>query len=439
MAKKMPMVAIVGRMNVGKSTLFNRLSRDVKSITLDYEGVTRDIQKDCVEWQGVAFSLVDTGGMSLRKREDKLLEQVRKKALDSIDESDVVLFMVDGKVGVLPEDEEIACFLREKHKKTILLVNKSDAKITLENQYTFYELYHNELVLISAEHGLGINDLLNTLVGFLPARGKKDDIKPLYKVVFVGRPNVGKSSLMNALLDQERSLVADLPGTTRESISENISFYQEHLQITDTAGIRRKSAVEEDLECLMVKNSFQALKGSDIVVLIVDPLEPRLVDQELKLAFYAFEEHYKALIILINKSDLFDESKEAQFEVNFDEYDHLIKRIETMKISCKTGKNVGRVLSLVKKVWDRHSQQLPMEDVAQLFFARLERAPLMRSGKRLELRRVKQLATAPITIGLQVNFPDLFESSQLKFFENLLRDEYDLRGVPVKFIVRKKL
>lgn len=437
--KNIPTVVIVGRMNVGKSTLFNRLSENVKSITLDYEGVTRDVVKDSVEWRGRAFELIDTGGISLQKTDDALLREVRKKALAIVQEADAVIHVVDGIEDITYEDREVSDLLRSINKKTFLAVNKIDSKKAQDALYDFAELHHDELIGLSASHGLGIDDLLNAVVDCLPVKGSIKKDEPVYKVVLLGRPNVGKSSLMNTLLEQERALVSDIAGTTREALSEKISFYKEALQLTDTPGIRRKRSVEGNLEPLMVKSSMHALKDADIVVLMIDADQAVLVDQELKLAFYAFEDQHKALILLINKSDLFDERKEHELGRSFEEYEFFLKKIEKLRISCKTGKNIGRVLPLIKKVWERHSQSLPEEEIQELFMSTLQKKPLVRNRQELLVRKVKVLRTAPLTIGLQVNFPEFFGESQLKFFENLLRKNYDLVGVPVKFIVRKKL
>jgi len=430
-----PVVAIVGRMNVGKSTLFNRLSDRVKSMTYDYEGVTRDILKETITWNYRTFELVDTGGIVLQKTTDKILEQVRHKALEIIDKADIVLLVVDGSVGVMAEDREIANVLRERGKKTILVINKWDKKVTEDNQYDFYELHHDAVVGLSAEHGLNILDLLDKLLEMLPVKGEQPQEAAAFKVVFLGRPNVGKSSLMNALLEQERSLVSDVAGTTREAVSEKITFYQEHLQLTDTPGIRRKANVNEDIEQMMVKSSFNALKEADIVVLLLDASQQGgIVDQELKLAFYAFQEHHKALIIVINKTDLLDEAAEKAFEDSFSDYQHLMTKVPLLRISCKTGKNVGKLLPLIKEVWDRCSHTFLDAALQYLFIDALSKTPLMRNKQELKVYKVRQVNRAPITILLRVNNPDWFESSQLSFFENVLRKEYDLVGAPVKIV-----
>lgn len=437
--KKMPRVVIVGRMNVGKSTLFNRLSVDVKSLTLDHEGVTRDFLKDTVCWQGRCFELIDTGGISLRKTEDLILETVRLKSLDVVKSADVVLFVCDAKVGVLPEDREISKFLHSLSVPVVLVVNKADSSLSEEYRYEFDQLGYETKLFISAQHGTSIGDLLQIVVDSLPVKGADidDDQEPMCKVVFLGKPNVGKSSLMNLLLKEERSIVTDQPGTTREPVRERVGFFKEDIVLIDTAGVRRKRSVRQELECMMVKTSFKALKEANLVVLLVDASEGRLSDQELKLAFYAFE-HHKALMIVFNKQDLVDEECAERMKFNLEPYDHLIKKVELMNTSCKTGKNVGKLLTKIYKLCKRHAQQFSNDELTMLFKEALVRRQLFHKTNPLRIFRVRQIGISPIMLLLIANEPKWFGSSQLAFFENQLRKVADLRGVPIKFVVRKK-
>lgn len=433
---KVPQVAIVGRMNVGKSTLFNRLSKNTKSLALDYAGVTRDVIKDSVDWLGREFELIDTGGISFKKSNDPLLEKVRLKALQALENSQIVLFVVDGVAGVTAEDEEIAHALRRYSSHVILVINKEDVRSAEENRFEFYRLMHNEVCFVSAQHGRGIGELLDAIVRVLPPIEEElVEVEPRYKVTFLGRPNVGKSSLMNALLKSERSIVSDIPGTTREAVSERISFSHEHLQITDTPGVRRSRSVEEDLEALMVKSSFKAVKDSNIVVLMIDATQAGFVDQELKLAFYAFADLYKALIVVVNKIDLVGEEERASINASFARYSHLMDKVEVLYISCKTGKNIDRVLPLIKTVWERHSQRLPENALNLTLIEALQKVPLVKNKQRLEIRSVRQLAISPITLLLLVNQAQFFGSSQRSFLENVLRKQYDLKSVPIKFVI----
>jgi GTPase len=436
--KALPHVVLVGRVNVGKSTIFNRLSTDVKSITLDYEGVTRDFITDTVSWQGVSFQLVDSGGISLKKHENVISERVRQIALSLIDKADVVLFVVDGTVGITREDTEIARYIRKKNAVTVLVVNKIDT-MSKEYEHRYQVLGFDHIVPISALHGKNIDSLLGLIVTTVQEQSPKSYVEEeiAYKVALLGKPNVGKSSLLNTLLEEDRVLVSDQPGTTREPLSATMNFFQEHLQITDTPGIRRQRAIEEDLEKIMVKTAFRAVDRADIILLLIDGSECRLSDQELKLAFYVIEQH-KSLILLVNKSDLMEEEEIKAWDFSTSEYEFFLKKIPVLFISCKTGKNVTRILPLVQKVWQRSLQQFTNSELTTLFKTALQRTPLFHSGMPLEVYRVKQVGVSPITIVMEVNKPDWFGPSQCMFFENILRDNYDLVGASIRFVVRKR-
>ena len=435
---KLPQVAIVGRTNVGKSTLFNRLSENVKAIALDQEGVTRDFLRDTIAWQGRSFELIDTGGISLRKTQDPILSQSRAIALSMIESADIVLFMVDGKAGLVTEDREIAQLLHKHGKTVFLVINKVDVKDAADNMYDFEGLGFPKSCFISASHGKNIVDLLELIVAHLPAPLMVEVEEPAYKVMLLGKPNVGKSSLMNLLLEKNRAIVSPEAGTTREALAELVTFYQEDIQLSDTPGVRRMRSVTEPLEGMMVQSTMQALKNSDVVLLLIDASAESVVDQELKLAFYAFESQYKALIILFNKYDLVDEGTKVRFDHALSEYDFFLKKIITLNISCKTGRNIGRILPTVKEVWERYSRKFNQNELTQLFKEASVRRPLYHNKNLLMFFSAHQINTAPITIVMHVNQPTWFGQSQLAYFEKVLRQEYDLRGVPVKFIVQTR-
>jgi GTPase len=435
---KVPSVVIVGRTNVGKSTLFNRLSENVKAIALDLEGVTRDFLSDTISWQGRSFELVDTGGISLRKTMDPILAQSRAIALSMIESADILLFVVDGTVGLVTEDREIAQLLHKHGKTVFLVINKADVKDAAENTYEFEGLGFTRSCFISAAHGKNIIDLLELIIAHLPEPLLVDVNEPAYKVMLLGKPNVGKSSLMNLLLQKDRSIVSPEPGTTREALAERVTFYQEDIQLADTPGVRRMRSVTEPLEGMMVQSTMRALKDSDIVLLLIDGSSEHIADQELKLAFYAFDSQYKALMIIYNKADLVDEATKVRLDHSLEEYDFLLKKLVVLSISCKTEKNIGKILPAVKELWDRYSQQFNQNELTQLFKEASMRRPLYHNKQVLLFHSAHQINTAPITIVMHVNQPLWFGQSQLAYYEKVLRQRYDLRGVPIKFIVRSR-
>lgn len=439
MKTTLPRVVIVGRMNVGKSTLFNRLSEDVKSLAFDYEGVTRDFVKDTVSWQSKSFELIDTGGIGIRKVSDPIAEQARQVVFTLLKDADLLLFVVDGKVGVLSEDLELASMLRTLNTPVVLCINKIDTKSAQMQKYEFEQLGFTDSVCLSAQHGSGIADLLECIVEKLPAYTKRVDTQEsLCKIVILGKPNVGKSSLLNLLLHQERAIVADMPGTTREAISEKIRFFKEDIEVTDTPGLRRQRGIDEPLEGLMVRSALRALKDADIVLLVVDASEGRLADQELKLAFYAFKELHKGLIILFNKSDRVQEFSKETLQSSLDEYQHLIDKIEYLDISCKTGKNIGKILPLVAAVAERYTGDIAIDNVGIFIKEALFKKPLYRRNALVRLYDAKQVAHRPPTIALFVPIPEQWGPTQVGYLENRIRSATNLKGVPLKFLVRKR-
>lgn len=435
---KQPAVVLVGRTNVGKSTLFNRLSSSVKSLTLDLPGVTRDLVKDTVEWQGKKFELIDTGGISLRKTNDELAEKVREQVLKIIEDARIILLVVDGSVGITEEDRHIASLLHTLKSQVFVIFNKSDCHQAQEHFYEVSSLGFKDVFLVSAAHGRGVDELLDALVVNIPGKTAKEDTKAKYRIMLLGRPNVGKSSLMNCLLHYERSIVSNQPGTTREPITESIAFYKESLALTDTPGIRRKRAIDTELETMMIKSAFQSLKDTDIVALLIDATEKGLVDQDLKLAYYAFQEQYKALVLIVNKYDLVTSQDQESLDQSFEAYRHLVKKVPVLRVSCKTGKNIGKLLPTFEEVWERYTREFTESELTTLFLTALRDRPLVQTKQFLKIKRVYQVKKAPPTIVLEVYNTTLWRPSHVSFFENLMRKEYDLKGVPIRFLIRGK-
>lgn len=433
----LPRVVFVGRVNVGKSTLFNRLSRVVKSITLNYEGVTRDPLFDVVEWKSRRFEIIDTAGFSRVNDRDPITLRAREAARAQIAQATCVVLVIDGTVGILPEDELVIQELRVAGCPVIVALNKSDSRSSFD-PYAVARFGFEHVIPLSAEHGLGIGDLLDTIVDMLPDQTAPTTEKPAFRIMLLGKPNVGKSSLMNRLIGEERSIVSDVPGTTREALEGRIAFYNEDITVTDTPGVRRPRAVREELESLMVRSAFDALDKSNIVLLMIDAHDDPFADQERKLAFYAFTERYKAVMILLNKSDLLDEAGRKLLQERIDQYRLLTRKLPLLEISCATGSNVGRIMPRVQELWQRYSQILPESEIQRICVSEMKRKPMMHAGNKLQVYSVRQRNTAPITIEMVVNEPLWFDEAEKGFFENLLRARYDLLGVPLKFVFIKR-
>lgn len=435
-----PTVVLVGRTNVGKSTVFNRMAKDAKSIVFDRAGVTRDLVKDIVEWQGKSFELIDSGGIGFENKTDFMSQEIRKRAELAISKAHVAIFVCDGSVGVVPEDLYLARLLHRYKVPAFAVVNKIDTKTFREEQFDFSSLGFEHIIELSAVHGTGMVDLMEQVVAMLPSEAVIAEPEQACSVVLLGKPNVGKSSLLNLLVQADRSIVSDMPGTTREPIAERIQFYHQDILLTDTAGVRKQGAIEDPLENLMAKSTLQAVRRADIVLLLVDAHEGQLSDQELKLAFYAFQSEQKALILLLNKVDLTvaDEYTKQLLKTDIEAYGFLTDKIYRQSISCKTGQNIGKILPLVAAVEKKLSQQFTVEDLTILFKTALEKTPLFWNKNRLIVYRAQQIKSSPHIIALYVNSPDWFGDSQKSFFENVLRKAYDLTSVPVKFVIRKR-
>jgi GTP-binding protein len=432
---KLPKVVIAGRVNVGKSSLFNRLSRHKKSLVMDFAGVTRDYVVDTVTHNGISFELIDTGGLCSQAEEIEMLSCVKDKALEVMQQAAVIVFVVDGAIGVLSDERSFAKVLHKLGKPVIIAVNKIDVAAALENLHEVSRLGFDNVVSVSAAHATGVNQLLDAIVSELSIAPVVDseEHESEFNVVLLGKPNVGKSSLMNILTNQERTIVSDVPGTTREAISEKLTLAQSTIELTDTAGVRRHKKVHSDIETLMVKSSLDALRKSNVILLLIDASEGQLADQELKLAFYAFKEQGKAVILVMNKSDLSQEYAKQQLAQDIEGYEFFIDKLETVTISCKTKKNIYKLIPLLETVWKRYKTQFSSDELTEVFKKALVERPLYQCEHRLEVHRAEQIRTAPITISLKVNYPKMFSERDFAYFEKALRNAYDLKSVPVIF------
>jgi len=433
-------VVLVGRTNVGKSSLFNRIAPKVKSLAFDQEGVTRDMVTDFVEWNGQKFELIDTGGIDLSRSADEMTATVTQRVQQILEQASVFLMVVDSKTGVTEPDIKIARLLHGYSKPTIVLVNKIDSKHQEDTIHDFYQLGFEEIFGVSALHGRMIADLLDKVVELcksVPLKEKTLDENPEFRVALLGRPNAGKSSLMNQLLRQEFSIVSPMAGTTREALRKRMAFNKTVLELIDTAGVRKKSSVDTELEEMMVTNSLQAAKRAHVILLVMDVAEPDVTAQELKLLSYALE-NGSAVIVLFNKVDLLDDAAKKQFDMSLEQYKHVLNKVEVLNISCKSGKNIGKVLPLVQEVWERFQLRLSDRYLSDLFIEAISKKPLFKNQSQIYVHKAKQIGYAPMRIELIVRNAVIFEKTHTAFFENVLRKAQSLKSVPVLWTIKTK-
>jgi GTP-binding protein len=431
-----PQVLLVGRTNVGKSTLFNRITKQHLSIVFERAGVTRDYLQELVSWKDKSFVLVDTGGLSFERNKDDISQRVHTKVIELFDAAALILFVVDGKNGPVDEDTRIADVLRKANRPVIVVVNKADNQAVIDDTLPeFYALGFEQLIPVSGTHGSGIGTLLGVIAQTVPLPTQASAPNPSYNVTIIGKPNVGKSSLMNLLIKHERSIVSPIAGTTREAISELTYHCNDLIQITDTAGVRRSRKVEDDLEELMIKSSLQAIRTADIILVVIDASEGKIADQELKLLFYAYEQK-KMIIVVFNKTDLLDDYHTSTLKQSIDEYHFILKKLPQMWISCVTEKNVIKIFNQIKNVWQRCSQTFEPIGLDETVQRSLAHKHLYHTTEQLKVFKITPVQAATPTFILQVNYPEWFGPSELSCIENILRDAYDLLGCPVSFIIK---
>lgn len=433
-----PLVAVVGRPNVGKSTLFNRLAGKRISIVEDTPGVTRDRIYCDVEWLNHKFMLVDTGGIEPNS-EDVILKQMRLQAEIAIDTAQVIVFMVDGKEGVTPADYEVADMLRKSKKPVLLVVNKIDNLALEDNKYDFYALGFGDIVTISATQSLGLGDMLDEIVKFFPEADADEDDSPEIKVAIIGKPNAGKSSLLNRLTGEERAIVSDIPGTTRDAIDSYVEIGEDKFLFIDTAGIRRKSKVKEEVERYSVLRALSAVDRADVCLIMVDANEG-VTEQDEKIAGIAHEAG-KGVIIVVNKWDLIEKDDKTMNEFTKDIRRDLayLSYAPIIFISAKTGQRLPRLIELIKYVADQHSMRVKTGALNEVISeAVMMKQPPLEKGKVLKIYYATQVSTKPPTFVFFVNDINCVHFSYGRYLENQLRQHFGLEGTPIKVIYRPK-
>ena len=434
-----PLVAIVGRPNVGKSTFFNKMAGHRIAIVEDTPGVTRDrVYADC-EWQNHHFTMIDTGGIDPTS-EDPLLKQMRRQAEIAIETCDVILFFVDGRQGLTSDDEMVADLLRRSRKPIILVVNKIDKISMADSIYDFYALGIGDPIAISSVNLMNIGDLLDEIVSHFP---EESDLEPENKAVHiavVGKPNVGKSSLVNRILGQERVMVSDIAGTTRDAIDTRFVDHGDEFVIIDTAGIRKRKSIEyQSLERFSVVRSLAAIDRCDVALLLIDAKEG-VTEQDSKIAGY-IDEQGKPAVIIINKWDAVEKDtntmneyiKDVRKELKFMEY------APVMFISALTGQRTGGVIDMVRKVYEQASRRITtglLNDILSDAQAALQ--PPATSGRRLKIFYATQQSTNPPTFVFFINEIALMHFSYERYLENQFRKAFGFEGTPLRFILRER-
>lgn len=431
-----PLVAIVGRPNVGKSTFFNRIVGQRISIVEDTPGVTRDRLYADAEWCGHSFTLIDTGGLEI-KSEDVMWSHIRAQAQIAVETADVIVFMLDGKTGLTHEDYEVAAYLRKSRKPILLVVNKLDNN-EQHLLYDFYELGLGEPIGISAGQAKGLGDVLDEIVK-LTGKYETEEKEEALKIAVVGKPNAGKSSLVNKLLGYDRVIVSDIAGTTRDAIDTRIKIGDKEYILIDTAGIRRKRSVEEDLEQYSVMRSLGAVRRADVCLIVIDSSE-ELSEQDVKIAGYVHEQG-KPSVVVMNKWDVVEKdtytiekyNRKLKEELKFMDY-----FIPTY-VSAKTGKRVDNLIKLAERAYENASRRIStglLNDV--LREAILTNEPPSKNGKRLKIYYVTEVSANPPTFVIFVNDDTLMHFSYRRYLENALRRTFDFEGTPVRLIIRNK-
>ncbi len=432
-----PIVAIVGRPNVGKSTLFNQLAGRRISIVEDTPGVTRDRIYADAQWLNTTFTMIDTGGLDPASQ-DELLQQMRYQAEIAIETADVILFITDGKEGVTPTDTEVANLLRKTKKPVVLAVNKIDTFEEESNIYEFYNLGIGEPMAVSASHKRGLGDLLDEIHSHFPPAAEEEEDDDVIRIAVVGKPNVGKSSIVNQLLGEERVIVSDIPGTTRDAIDTTVYHNGRPIVLIDTAGLRRKSRLASGIEYYSMLRTVRAVQRSDIALLVLDGKEG-LTEQDKRIAGIAHEAG-KAIIILVNKWDIVKKDsntmaryiKDLRAELKFIEY----ANIEF--VSALTGARLSGLLSLVEKTMEQYQRRISTGLLNDLLTDAIMANPPSAKETKVKIFYITQVAVKPPRFVIFTSNPELVHFSWLRYLENRIREAFGFQGTPLVFKLRKR-
>ncbi|HBV89224.1 ribosome biogenesis GTPase Der [Desulfosporosinus sp.] len=435
-----PIVAIVGRPNVGKSTLFNRITGGLVAIVENMPGVTRDRLYRDAEWLGRKFALIDTGGIEFKDEGTPISSQMRRQAEIAMEEASVIIFVVDAQISPTPDDDLIARTLRRSGKPILLVANKVEDFTKAEGQlYELLSLGLGEAIPVSAVHGMNTGDLLDLVISKLPEDDEEEYDPDVIRISVIGRPNVGKSSLVNTMLGRERVIVSNVPGTTRDAIDTPFEHEGRHYILIDTAGMRRKARIEELTEQYSVVRSLRAVDRSDAILMLIDAVDG-VTEQDKKIAGYA-DEAGKAIILVVNKWDLVEKDEKTinKFEKSIREELGFMQYAPTMFISAKTGQRVNKILDLVDFVVEQNSTRVTTATLNTLLREWVHlNPPPSDKGRRLKVRYLTQVGVKPPTFVFFVNDPELMHFSYKRYLENQMRKHFGFEGTPIRIVVRQK-
>lgn len=434
----LPIVAVVGRPNVGKSTFVNRLAENNDAIVHEMRGVTRDRSYHNADWNGRAFTLIDTGGIEMGN-DDAFQSSIRSQALMAADEADVIVFLVDGQTGINADDEAVAVILRKTNKPVLLAVNKMDNPADTNAMWEFMQLGLGDPWPVSALHGTGTGDLLDEIVSLFPDEDDagEEDLNAI-NVAIIGRPNAGKSSLTNKLTNNDRSIVSDVAGTTRDAIDTTVFHEDRYYTIVDTAGLRRKSVIDEDVEYYGFVRAMRAMDRAEVVLLVIDSTLG-LTDQDQRVAGMAAERGC-AMAIILNKWDLV-EGPEAKAEIRERIEDRLtfVGYAPVIAISALSGKNVHRIWNAINQAYDNYCQTISTSRLNAWLQEIRDFGHTISKGKKiLKMKYVTQTGTCPPQFTFFCNHPDIIEPSFERYLENRLRSTFDLTGTPIRLRFKRK-
>ncbi|MBD5535342.1 MAG: ribosome biogenesis GTPase Der [Lachnospiraceae bacterium] len=437
--KSKPIVAVVGRPNVGKSTLFNALAGEKISIVKDTPGITRDRIYADVSWLDKAFTLIDTGGIEPDSR-DIILSQMREQAQMAINTADVIIFMVDVRQGLVDADAKVADMLRRSHKPVVLVVNKVDSFEKYGNDvYEFYNLGIGEPYPISSANKLGLGEMLDVVISHFPENTADEEEDDRIRVAIVGKPNVGKSSIINKLLGENRLIVSDIAGTTRDAVDTEVTYQDREYILIDTAGIRRKNKVKEDLEHYMIIRTVGAVERADVVVLVIDAVEG-VTEQDAKIAGIAHDRG-KAVIIAVNKWDAIEKDDKTiyRFTERVRNVLSFMQYAEIIFISAKTGQRLPKLYETIDMVSENHAMRVQTGVLNEIMAEAVAmQQPPSDKGKRLRLYYITQASVKPPTFVIFVNDKELMHFSYTRYIENQIRQTFGFRGTPLRFIIRER-